>query len=443
MLAEPSKSPVRSGYETPLQYYPIGIEHAQPGGQGQDTEPLLSLLTSSHPWLGGTINGSLSAYSSTKSFSPRFLRAGADLVENTVGSVGRRTGMEESIRRYLEPRRSSELQRIDPEMLRAEAQAGMKKLQACQDETSMDIEQGSPLSAMLYHSGRRTASGNLSVDSLPAYDKNTSPPYEGSQGLSQPASLSTMRPPVNRSWSKQLMISTSGLGAALSESSLRSLKFCLGTLNNANRYVAHLMDLLKRLLEDFRTSSSNRSEAGNGDDGANAMAFDSPEKQQPASTKVIAERIKHLNNEIWETLRQVVTTVSWYTGGALPENASVIVRWQLMSVPQRWQRATSRSSASSATAPRSSQEAGTGTADEEAVGSANRMLAFAIEGIDMMEQVSGVVDSTIRSAERWLDSFGRRGGRQDGVGNGGGEGMETEDAGEGLPSVEVEKGEKA
>ena len=329
-----SKRPPRSGYETPLKYYPIGIEHTQPGGQGQEAEPLLSLLTSSHPWLGGTINGSLSAYSSTKSFSPRFVRAGADLVENTVGSVGRKTGVEDSIRRYLEPRRSGELDHIDPEMLQAEA--GSQNPRAPRDDDTMDIEQGPPLSALLQHSNRRTTSGNLSVDSLPAYDKNSSPPYEDSGASSpQPQTLARLRSPVSRSWSTQLMISTSGLGAALSESSLRSLKFCLSVLNGANRHVRALMDALKKLLQELSSGGGAASPDARAEEGGpDAMAVD-----PPAGRTALAERIKALNSEIWQTLRTVVTTVSRYTGGALPENASVVVRWQLMSVPQRWRRA--------------------------------------------------------------------------------------------------------
>ncbi|KAG9528765.1 transcription factor Opi1, partial [Aureobasidium melanogenum] len=81
----------------------------------KDLEPLLDLLVDAHPWVGNTVNGSLSAYNATKNFSPRIVRYGVHLVERNVGSpvastvsnLGRRTGVEGGIRRYLDSRRPS------------------------------------------------------------------------------------------------------------------------------------------------------------------------------------------------------------------------------------------------------------------------------------------------------------------------------------------------
>jgi hypothetical protein len=36
------------------------------------------------------------------------------------------------------------------------------------------------------------------------------------------------------------------------------------------------------------------------------------------------------------------------------------------------------------------------------------MLAFAKEGLDMMGQITTVVDGTVQSAETWLNRIGRR-----------------------------------
>src|SRR5215469_14756472 len=87
-----------------------------PQSPQDEPEPLLSLLTASHPWVGNTINGSLSAYETTKYYSPAFVRSSAEFVEraigsplsNTVGSISRRTGVEAGVRRYLGQRRSSD-----------------------------------------------------------------------------------------------------------------------------------------------------------------------------------------------------------------------------------------------------------------------------------------------------------------------------------------------
>jgi hypothetical protein len=96
-------------------------------------QPMLSLLTSNHPWLGGTISGSLAAYNLTKDYSPRFVKYGAELVErnvgspmvNTVSSVGRRTGMEKNLRRYLgeQHRRPSDLEQGDTDAPRKRQRA--------------------------------------------------------------------------------------------------------------------------------------------------------------------------------------------------------------------------------------------------------------------------------------------------------------------------------
>lgn len=361
-----------------------------PRSQPQEPEPLLSLLKSSHPWLGGTIDGSLSAYASTKSHSPRFVQYGVDFVErnvgspmaNTVGTVGKKTGVEDRLRNYLGSRRPSYLGRSHSDML-------------------ANTENGFSFSSTDGHLNRnQTRSDRLSIDSLPAYDESRSPPYEKSHERGERVHEFQSRP-VSRSWPTQLMITTSGLGVALSEGSLKSLKFCLGMLRSANKHVRDLMLALKQLLEEYELSTrSGQGSHRNGQDlekgqlDSNMMDIDSDASQD---VNRMAERIRSLNDEIWRTVKTVVTAVSRYTGGALPENASSIVRWQLLSVPQRWQRAVSESVPVTESRPAS-----------DTVSSAHRMLAFANEGLDMISHVGGVVDSTIVSAERWLDAIGRR-----------------------------------
>lgn len=393
------------GLETDLKYYDI-VENIRSGPHRDEPEPLLSLLTSSHPWLGGTINSSVSAYSSTKQYTPRFVQRGADLVENTVGAVGRRTGVEGGIRRYLDSRRPSEL-----------------------DIAALNGGHGATKEEQHNNELTRTSTGKESMDSLPAYDSNRSPSYEEAlQPQSQSTALSSQqRPPISRSWSTQFMISTSGLGAALNDTSLQSLKYCLAILTRANGHVRNLMDALRRLLSRYAESQASHAarqhhHSQNGDNASSPDAMDvdgrtpsnggDAAQQQTAlvtATSEIANEIRKLNHEIWQTFHNVVDYVSQYTGGALPENASTIVRWQLMSVPGRWHRAA-RASANSPTSPAQPQtQDGDGErADEPVVSSARRMLAFAIEGLDMMDQVGGVVDSTIVSAEKWLDTMGRR-----------------------------------
>lgn len=384
-----------SGYETPLKYYPMDVNPANGNISKDPTEPILSLLSSSHPWLGGTISGSMSAYSSTKSHSPRFVQHSAEFVEkhignpmaHTVGSVGRKTGVEGSLRKYLgNKQHESGHDLIDPEILSDEPSSKRRRISTSHEDSALGV----PI--------QRTISGDVSVDALPVYDENRSPAYEvtDQSGLLQP-----QRPAAPRSWSTQLMISTSGLGAALSEASLRSLRYVLSMLKNANTRVRHLMDSLKKILQDLeanRSSASQQQLEAGFNEKVGAIHLETASEGQGT----VAERIRRLNAEIWNTLKAVVNQVSRYTGGALPENASVIVRWQLMSVPRRWQRAQAQ-------APQPDENGEFPGGDEkEALTSAHRMLAFAVEGIDMMDQVGGVVGSTIESAEKWLATMGRR-----------------------------------
>lgn len=92
---------------------PTSSSQTYPTNGSQQPEPLLSLLTTSHPLIGTAIGGSLSAYSASKNYSPRF-KSGAEYVErrftpvvNTVGSVGRLTGVEGGVRWFLGGRHPS------------------------------------------------------------------------------------------------------------------------------------------------------------------------------------------------------------------------------------------------------------------------------------------------------------------------------------------------
>lgn len=361
-----------------------------------EPEPLLSLITSNHPWLGGTINNSISAYNATKGYSPRFVQYGAELIErnvgspmvNTVSSVGKRTGMEQNLRRYLGEvgRRSRDLEQGDSDAARKRQRVESPGTDA------MDIDSAPAASR------RRGGSQSSYTESLPAYDDQRSPSYEES-----PTTTTTTTTGKNAdsntqdrrvAWSTQLIMTTSGLGVALSATSLRSLKLCLGLLRGATTHIDNVMRALKLVLEEYEAALRNRH--------PQHAQYDA-EKQPPTTTITttdsddnddvsrIASRIKALSADIWQTLQSVVASVSRYTGGALPQNASQVVRTQLLSVPQRWQ-----------LAGRTTQGEG------EEVRGANRMLAFAKEGLDMMGQITTVVDGTVRSAETWLGRIGRR-----------------------------------
>lgn len=306
--------------------------------------------------------------------------------------------MEKGLRRYLGEghRRPSDLETGETERSRSKRQRV-----AGPAEDAMDVDDA------LAASRTRGNSQSSYTESLPAYDDQRSPNYEEAVHATD---LTASKSPEQRSntsqdrrvnWSTQLIMTTSGLGVALSDTSLRSLKLCLGLLRSATTHIDSVMRALKLVLEEYeaalrnqRQSDSQASHDEKSQLNGNMAGLGLVDVEKDDQVRKIADRIKALSSDIWKTLQSVVTSVSRYTGGALPENASRVVRTQLMSVPQRWQLAGRNASTDS--------ESG-----EEVMG-ANRMLAFAKEGLDMMGQITTVVDGTVQSAETWLARIGRR-----------------------------------
>ena len=374
------KSPTRQVDVLPSKIDPTLRSPAEP----QQPEPLLSLLTSQHPLLQTAINGSLSAYSSSKEYSPRF-RYGAEFVErhigtpvaSTVGTAGRISGVETGVRWWL--------QRTDSNG----TQDGSNKRQRTNenDTYERDVEKG--MRDVSLHSRQRRASDLSFAESLPPYDDQRSPRYEEHDAQVQ-SSRQEMRSPT---WQTRLMMSTSGLGVAMSEESLRSLKYCLSWLRWANGHLGKVLSSLQQVLEEW--NQSQQLQTSRDTDMTNGSSSQTPARDQAAITR----HIQALKSDVLKTLKDMVDTVSKYAGGALPEHAKILVRRHLTSLPQRFLLANSSNNNNTnekqSTAP-------------EPVSTAQKVIVLAKEGLDMMGQVSGVLNGTIVSAEDWCDRLGRR-----------------------------------
>jgi len=371
-----------------MPYSPPMLASSRHSEEGE--EPILSLVTASHPWLGGTINGSMAAYNFSKNWSPAMIRNGAEFVERNIGSpiasTLRRTGVEGGVRRYLGDRRPSDLDSNDRRRKRARETSPEK-----------DVEQGmsSPPAASVEQRRSRTGS-QASFVSLPPYDENRSPRYEemASTTLQDPNTRQTMSP--SRNWRTQLMITTSGLGAALSETSLKNLRYCLSLLRGASESITTMMVALKKLLDDYEEST--RGSAGD----ATLSNYSLTPEQEAASSR-IAESIKAAHREIMKTLEQIKNSISHLAGAALPENAGALVRRQLMSLPQRW-RVAETQAAESQNEQTGAQQDRTHT---ETVKAGKTIVGFASQSLDMLAQVTMVVGATIQNAEGWLERMGR------------------------------------
>ncbi|CVL13227.1 hypothetical protein LB506_002989 [Fusarium annulatum] len=384
-------SPPHRNSSLPVSPPTSGLQSNQQ--QSPQPEPLLSLLTTTHPLLASTIEGATSAYGGAKNFSPRF-RSGAEYVEgyltpiaNTVGSVGRVTGVEGGVRWFLGAGRrqnssTSDLETGNSKKRRKtdEDEAVSNKRFESEGMQQMSDEQMDTAPSPSSKTMSRRMSTTSTVDTLPAYDELRSPAYTETDANSPRPS----RP--NSAWQSRLITSTSGLSVAMSQESLRSLKYCLQWLRWANDHIARVISALKTTLDEYEKVPDGQ--AG--------------EQADPESRSQLAARISNLKGDVLRTLREAINTVSKYAGGALPENARILVRRHLTSLPQRFRVATM-----------TDRNAGQQDSETALTEGAHKVLVLAKEGLDMVVQVSGVVDGTIVSAEQWLDRMGKRRAQED------------------------------
>ncbi|KAF7846038.1 hypothetical protein BT93_L5499 [Corymbia citriodora subsp. variegata] len=369
-----------------------------------DQAPILELFVDAHPWVGSTIASSMQAYTTTKSYSPRIVQYGANLIErnigspmaNTVSELGKRTGVESGLRRYL-----GNGNRPAADHTEQHDEAGSSKRRRVMSD-DMEVESNSGEAGAAEISGPRD-----SQEFLPAY-RSSKPPSYREEVSPRGNERRIHRPQQNRSWSSQVILTTSGLGVALSESSLRSLKYCVGLLASATDHVATVMESLKLVLKEYDQDRESRQE----DQSRRAKEIEAGvfrpgyEQRENEAAERLAHRIKQLCDDILHTMKTVVNSVSAYTGGALPDNARNVVKGQLLSIPQRWRWATEAANQQDqADGGESGVKPGR---EEESRKTAHRMIAFATEGLDMMAQVNGVVQITLNKAEEWLESFRKR-----------------------------------
>ncbi|KAI7375484.1 hypothetical protein KC332_g18623, partial [Hortaea werneckii] len=197
------------------------------------------------------------------------------------------------------------------------------------------------------------------------------------------------RPPNPRTWSQQIFFTTSGLGVAMSERSRGSLHYCIGILNRSAEHISTVAKALQLVLDQYDQARLHyhQQRASAAEKGERPQTPD-----QDEAARHLAAIIKQHCDDIWQTLKGVVHSVSVTVGGALPLNAREFVRRQLMSLPGRWRRVSDNQRSESETSRM-----------------ATRMIDFAREGLDMIDQVGQTCQSTLESAEGWMNMVGRGG----------------------------------
>jgi hypothetical protein len=169
-----------------------------------------------------------------------------------------------------------------------------------------------------------------------------------------------------------------------------------------NRAILNLKHTLEELEKAEKKEQSEGGPSTGDSDDAGAMDVDGTEQsvQRPnPSRSELAAKINSLKGDILKTLQDVINNVSKYAGGALPENARVLVRRHLTSLPQRFRLATMTERQSDNTDRDSDSALREG---------AQKVLVLAKEGLDMVTQVTGVLDGTIVSAEQWCERMGKK-----------------------------------
>lgn len=382
--------------------YKTGTPSAQNNGARQpESEPLLSLITTSHPLIATTIEGAASAYNSGKNYSPH-LKTGAEYVESylnpvakAVGTVGRKTGVEGGVRWIFGIRSKKQQPSSDPET----AEGGRnKRRKSDRNDKSQKASNGSPAELGASPESRRMSISTVdTLDTLPAYDDQRSPAYTEvaeDQMMHNPNAPGTSPQP----WGQRLVVTTSGLGVAMKQESLRSLKYCLKVVKDTNGYIGEVVVRLKSVIDEY-----DRSAQKHGEDHA---MTDTQNPNAAADRNRLIQRMSELRDDLFRAIHRTVQTVSKYAGSALPENAKNLVHRQLMSLPKLYQLHYIRET-SEGRRENTSPEAWTRE-------SAHLALLFAKEALQMMTQVGDVLNRTLVSAEEWCETLYKKKGGQAG-----------------------------
>lgn len=350
----------------------------------------MSLITTSHPLLATTIEGAASAYNSGKNYSPH-LKTGAEYVESylnpvakAVGNVGRKTGVEGGVR-WIFGRRNRKQQSTSD--IETGERGSHKRRKAERDEKPLKASNGfSPDFGAGTEDRRMSVS---TVDTLPAYDDQRSPAYTEIADGQMPQGPCPGAP--GQPWSRRFVVTTSGLGVAMKQESLRSLKYCLKVLKDTNGYIGELLVTLKTTIDEYDLATQRDGEDDTMTDGQ------SPGPRTAADRNKLIQRMSELRDDLFRAIQRTVQTVSKYTGSALPDNARNLVHRQLMSLPGLYQLHYMRES--------SETRRENSSPESWARDRAHLALVFAREALQLMTQVADVLNRTLMSAEEWCETL--------------------------------------
>lgn len=224
-----------------------------------------------------------------------------------------------------------------------------------------------------------------------------------------PAAVTQASRPSRSRWQSLVIeagVTAGGIGAAVSEESMKSLKYCLHWLHYATAHLDHQVGILREFI--LSLSSHHRSEALMRSEDARAASI-----------------LDGIKRDVVETIRKVVDVVSTYAGAALPEQAKRYVRSGILGLPEKWARAMQGQdhslqgpnghavSGSDATmeadgrddlAP-SDSAVPPGSISGSTQNAAERTLTFAVESLDMLRGVLGIFNDSVDRADACVCPF--------------------------------------
>ncbi|EJU03831.1 Opi1-domain-containing protein [Dacryopinax primogenitus] len=360
-----------------------GMPSSSPGQQQQ--ADFVSRVSSHFP----IVNTAIRAYENSKNSSP-LVQLGVKMVESSIATLSKPV-MDRLPVAQMDGFACRQLDKLEG---RSRSYSGSQPTSAgpASDGHARDWEVNTPTSMKAMYSQPGNPS-SMSLDTQGTYSSETLPPLSPSttrdidapqQQQAQQQQQQSSRAP----W-QTMLVGAGGLTAAVSEENMRRLQLCLEWL----RWATRITDQHIAILRNFLSSLS--------------MPLPHPESTpiSPASARILADA----QSGVVDAIKKVVGVVSSYTGSALPEPARAAVRKWILELPERWRAATL------------AQERGLPppqvvtlmTAEGQlpsyttAKTMAHKVLALAVESLDMLKAVTGVFMDSLQSAENWLDRFGR------------------------------------
>lgn len=215
-------------------------------------------------------------------------------------------------------------------------------------------------------------------------------------------------------------VTAGGISAAVSEESMKSLKYCLHWLHYATAHLDHQVGILRDFILSLSavrrkslaaggTSALSSEALAEMDDGQSVLIPNALLTSEDARAANILDGIKR---DVLETIRKVVNVVSTYAGAALPEQAKRYVRNSILSLPERWA-ATVQVPVTSDSTEMTQAVSGSGTnADLNAStlaqaphrpsgtqAAAERTLTFAVDSLDMLRSVLNIFNDSVDRAD--------------------------------------------